>query len=396
MNHNLYLDMKRQIVLFLSLALIFVSCQNNDQLQNKIDSSLLKVKNKFAKDTRITIHSVSAKVENNSIILFGETEHKDSKKEIINSLKYLNLKIYDSIKFLPKIENINSIGIIRISVANIRSNPEESAELSTQVLMGMPIVIRKISDDWFYVQTNEKYLGWLSDDSFVQLSPLALERWNKQKKFFITSLFEIIREEPNEKSFPVSDVVAGSIVAIKNYFGKWVFVELPDGRTGYLPINSGKLFDEWKLNTIANASSIESVAKSLIGMPYLWGGTSIKGMDCSGFTKTVYMLNGIQLSRDANQQALEGNEIKTDTNFSQLRKGDLLFFGRKANKDKPEKIIHVGIYLDSGNVIHASGLVKINNLSPQADNYSERLRKTFICAKRILPEKLNILEVQKN
>lgn len=74
----------------------------------------------------------------------------------------------------------------------------------------------------------------------------------------------------------------------------------------------------------------------------------------------------------------------------------IYFFGRKANKDKPEKIIHVGIYLDSGNVIHASGLVKINNLSPQADNYSERLRKTFICAKRILPEKLNILEVRKN
>jgi gamma-D-glutamyl-L-lysine dipeptidyl-peptidase len=119
-------------------------------------------------------------------------------------------------------------------------------------------------------------------------------------------------------------------------------------------------------------------------VPYLWGGTSTKAMDCSGFTKTVYMMNGLQLNRDAYQQAEEGIEIAPGEKFQNLRKGDLLFFGRKGGGNKPEEVLHVALYLKDRLFIHSSGMVKINSLDPASPVFDANKVKSFICARRII------------
>jgi cell wall-associated NlpC family hydrolase len=108
-------------------------------------------------------------------------------------------------------------------------------------------------------------------------------------------------------------------------------------------------------------------------------------MDCSGFTKTVFYLNGVQLARDASQQVHTGKEVETDKNLKNLLPGDLLFFGRKATKDKKERINHVGIYMGEGRFIHSSGDagVKIENLIPDKPRYNEKRLKSFVRAKRM-------------
>ena len=212
----------------------------------------------------------------------------------------------------------------------------------------------------------------------------GVDEWNAAKKVIVTTYFTMVREKPNPGSMPVSDAVAGVLMKYNGTSGKWFAVEMADGRKGYVEKSNAEEYASWKKSRKLTAENIEKTAKLFSGIPYLWGGTSTKGMDCSGFTKTVYRLNGLELYRDADQQAKAGDEVKPGENFENLKKGDLVFFGRKASGDRPDRITHVGIYLENQEFIHTPGgsWVKFNSFDPAAPNYSESLRRNFVCARR--------------
>lgn len=224
-----------------------------------------------------------------------------------------------------------------------------------------------------------------------------VESWNSADKVIVTNYFTILRAQPTAAALPVSDAVAGMVLKLLSHNRGWFGVGLPDGRRGYLEANSVEDFVKWKRTRKLTPDNIEKTATMFIGVPYLWGGTSPKGMDCSGFAKTVYRLNGLELNRDADQQASMGEAIEPGQEFNNLRKGDLLFFGRKGTTDKPEKITHVGIYLENREFIHTPGGtgVTFNSFDPSAPNYSESLRNRFVRARRLIGEK-QIPEVTKN
>jgi hypothetical protein len=148
-------------------------------------------------------------------------------------------------------------------------------------------------------------------------------------------------------------------------------VILPNGKIAYVPASDVLEFDKWLLSREPNADNILSTAVQFLGFPYMWGGTSIKAMDCSGFTKTAFYLNGVILERDASQQAKTGEDVDIREGFDNLQKGDLLFFGSKATQERGERITHVGIYMGNGEFIHSATSVRINSLIPDAYNYYE-------------------------
>jgi cell wall-associated NlpC family hydrolase len=214
----------------------------------------------------------------------------------------------------------------------------------------------------------------------------GVEAWRSAPKVITTSYFAVVREHPEPRALPVSDAVAGTLMRFEGRRGMWVGVGLPLGRKGYIEQSHVEEYARWRQSRHLTPENVERTAKMFLGVPYVWGGTSPKGMDCSGYTKTVFRLNGMELLRDASQQVRMGEEVVAGDDFENLKKGDLLFFGRKATAERPERITHVAIFLEKKEFIHSpgGGYIRINSFDPNAPNYSESLLNSFVRARRVI------------
>jgi cell wall-associated NlpC family hydrolase len=152
---------------------------------------------------------------------------------------------------------------------------------------------------------------------------------------------------------------------------------LPSGKTGFVPSEQLKIHNGFRSIAIGEGSAdsispetteaIIAQAEKLLGVPYLWGGMSAKGVDCSGMVRIAHIMNGILLPRNASQQVKCGERV----DLKDLERGDLVFFGTPATDEKPMKITHVGIYLGGNKIIHSSHRVRINSLIPGDEDYYE-------------------------
>jgi cell wall-associated NlpC family hydrolase len=144
---------------------------------------------------------------------------------------------------------------------------------------------------------------------------------------------------------------------------------------------------DWLENIRLTGESIVATARKFVGVPYLWGGTSAKSVDCSGFVKSVYFMHGIILARDASQQARYGKLVDTAGDFSKTEPGDLVFFGRRGDEQNPtESVVHVGIYIGNNRFIHASDYVHISSFDPNDPLYDAYNTNRYLRTKRILGE----------
>lgn len=266
----------------------------------------------------------------------------------------------------------DSMGLISIPAASIRTEPAHRAEISTQAVMGQPVSILEKKGDWLKVQTAEGYNGWVPDSSVKEMDKARFERWRRSDdRRIVTGLWPDRVYATVDASGPrdvVTDVVLGTILEIDptadlsyNPFGR-VPVILPDGRRGWTSVELTPL-EEWASQTF-DAERILDTAYSMEGTPYLWGGTSTKAIDCSGLVKVSYLNNGIILLRDASQQATTGTQLNPEE-WRTFLPGDLLFFGNS----KTGRITHVGIYDHDGMYVHSSGRVKRNSLDPESHLY---------------------------
>ena len=179
----------------------------------------------------------------------------------------------------------------------------------------------------------------------------------------------------------VSDIVMGSklnVVGLRNDFYE---VSYPDGRLALIEKN--KLLKENGFDKYKNdKNNLLKYSKKLIGIPYLWGGTSTKGFDCSGFTKTLYSMNGYVIPRDASQQINEGLTIDSLRDWSNLQVGDLLFFGYE--RDGRTRIDHVAMWVGDNKFIQASKNVRINSVDEESEDYDKYHMEKYIKSKRYL------------
>ena len=195
----------------------------------------------------------------------------------------------------------------------------------------------------------------------------------------------------------VSDLTAGNLLTIVKYEAENFIVRFPDGRNAYVRRNEAVPYTEWLKNLNATNETLVATAQKFMGIPYLWGGTSTKGVDCSGFTKTIYFLNGMVIPRDASQQVHTGKNVDSTRNFENLQKGDLLFFGSKATDSIQEKVVHVGMWMGNNEFIHASGRVRVSSINKGSKHYDEYNLNRYLRTQRVFKQKGNgLIELTEN
>jgi hypothetical protein len=363
--------------------------KNNAPKRIKADSSITQIiesfTQRFAPDKRTAIFQIDAFRQNNQLILTGRTNLFGAKSFLIDRLKIEKVPIVDEIKTLPEPELEDKVyGLVEVSVCNIRYSPKHAGELASQALMGTPVrILEKEDNGWLLIQTPDQYISWVDRGAITMMNKAGIDRWKAVPKVVYTRSYGSAYSEPNEESATVSDLVAGCMIELVAEKGNFYQVLFADQRIGFISKNESKVYNDWLAGMNTSEGSLVKTSKRLMGVPYLWGGTSFKGVDCSGFTKTVYFLNGIVLPRDASQQVMIGETIDKTGNWNELKPGDLLFFGDK-REDGSERVIHVAMWLGNGEFIHASDKVRVSSMIATASNYDDYNAKRYLRAKRIL------------
>ena len=227
-------------------------------------------------------------------------------------------------------------GICNLAIIPLRCEPSDRSEIVSQVLFGEHFEILEQAKQWTRVRLHyDKYEGWID-----------------------TKQFQIISENSYHTLCEKEIVVNGDLIDYV-WGSDNLLVPIPLGASlSFLQEKEINLsyfeFEGLKLHGVKAKENLIQTAFLYLNAPYLWGGKSPFGIDCSGFTQMVYKLNGYQLLRDASQQASEGEPLSF---IEESEPGDLAFFDNDEGK-----IIHVGIIMADNHIIHASGKVRIDRL----------------------------------
>ncbi|MFO7915540.1 MAG: C40 family peptidase [Candidatus Krumholzibacteriales bacterium] len=243
--------------------------------------------------------------------------------------------------------------LVNAGSVNIRKGPSSGSELLTQALMGEELRAYRRDNGWYLVRMADGYCGWVADRGVLSVSRRHIEEYGMKVNKMVVSNTARIYSEPAHHSLCMEEMVAGSrIAADDNGGGSFLRVTLPSGDEGFMdrsatagagpPVETGP-------------AGVLRRAAGFMGVPYLWGGATSRGFDCSGLVKRVFDMEGVILPRDSDLQAESGEEIDPE-DAVRNRPGALIFFsGGKG-------INHVAISAGRGNFIHCRGSVRIENL----------------------------------
>lgn len=340
-----------------------------------------KIQNTYAPDKRVAIFDVEFR--NDSLI--GETNLPEAKAALVKLFSENKITVNDAVETLPsELVGEKTMAIANVSVANLRSRPAEPAELASQALLGMPLKIYDKKRGWLRAQTPDGYIGWVSGSTVSRFTESQVDSLNKLSKIIYTKGYGFAFASPKKNAQTVSDLTWGNTLTFVGEKKKFYEVRFPDNRTAFIPKNEAVKFDNWLNDLSLTENSLVETSKKMMGLPYLWGGTSWKGVDCSGFTRTIYLMNGMLLPRDASQQVHVGEAINTENGFANLQPGDLLFFGRPKTVTSKERVVHVGMWIGDNQFIHSSGMVRISSVNAGDENYDEYNVNRFLRAKRMV------------
>ncbi|MDD3641980.1 MAG: C40 family peptidase [Candidatus Krumholzibacteria bacterium] len=260
------------------------------------------------------------------------------------------------------------------SVADIRRGAEHATELLTQAIMGETMSSLDRRGEWHLVMLEDGYHGWVRSWYVQPVDRAAVDRFRSEAGHIVSSPIAYVLSEPAAGSLPVSDITAGSPVAVRGEESGLVLVEIPGGRRGYL---DPAAIEPARTGACPDGGRITSRAQRFLGITYVWGGTSGKGFDCSGLVKRVFAMEGIAVPRDSDQQAATGQDAPIGSREA-IDPGTLLFFGEGG------RITHVAVSLGGGRFVHAYGDVRVNSLIAGDGLYEERLGRSLLFARDLL------------
>ncbi len=220
-------------------------------------------------------------------------------------------------------------GICKLSIVPVRISNSDKSEMVTQLIYGDLISIIEEKENWTKIESDfDNYIGWIDSKQYQKIN--EVQKKDLENQSYSSDLVEFIENEKNE----LITITIGSVISRSNLLNH--------------------KFEGNHIKGKQSKDSIVNIALLYLHTPYLWGGKTPFGIDCSGFTQMVYKINGYKLLRDAKDQAKQG---KTLSFIEESEPGDLAFF-----HNKEDIIVHVGIILKDNYIIHASGKVRIDRL----------------------------------
>lgn len=262
----------------------------------------------------------------------------------------------------------NHVVCVRASVAEVRRTPSHAAEQVTQVLQGECLEPLLHEDGWLLGRLADGYIGWVRD-WHLEIRDPGTACLSGEATARIGWTWATLRPEPDAAAPACGETLLGTRVCVVGDHDGWCEIELPGGRRGWLPRGALRPgVADWP----TSFASIRAQLFQFLGVPYVWGGRSPKGFDCSGLVQFVYGLHGVRLPRDSDQQGACGVPV------TEPASGDLLFFGES-------RITHVAVALDAQDFLHARGEVRINSLHPGRPHHDAALMGLYRGARRVLP-----------
>lgn len=327
----------------------------------------------------------------------------------------------------------DSLAVVDLSVAHLREAPDYTAEMGTEVLMGAAVKVLERRDYWRKVLCDDGYTAWVNALALKEMDIEEMKAYEASPKLVCISEYATVHSAPKKSSPMVSDLVRGDALLVgmaarsgsgyvstvsgrsgwgdvpldgtdvRRGSGKGMdasektgrekksscrgfrYVSTVSGRSGWVQKSALMKLEDWKASQRCTGDAVADEALRHLGIPYLWGGASPKGFDCSGLSSFCFRMNGRILPRNASAQARLGTAVDTSGirsgNCSALKRGDLIFFGNR----ETGKVSHVGIYIGEGRMVHASQLVRINSLIDSRPDCYENMHR-LLAVRRLCGE----------
>lgn len=345
-------------------------------LIQRVEGIVAAVRAELAADPRTSIFEVDVLEEGETVVVVGVTSELEAAAALNERLGRMHpgRPVRVEVVRLPLEEERLTHALCVTSLAPMLWGPSIADLQVSQVVLGQRLLVYRRHGRWFQCRSEDGYLGWLHRGYLRLVEGAEARDWLMGTGGEPCMALEAVAIDEDGSRLAVLPWGA-RVVARED--GR---VRLPDGREVRV---DGELVRESERarRFPLDGERIVETAKAWMGTPYVWGGVTRAGVDCSGLVQVVFRTHGVELPRDSDQQALLGQPVDPGPDFGALRAGDLLYFAEEG-----PRISHVAISRGGGKVIHAAignGGVSLNDLNG-GSAFEQEMRSLFVCARRIV------------
>jgi gamma-D-glutamyl-L-lysine dipeptidyl-peptidase len=336
-----------------------------------------QVRAELVPDSRVEVFDVRTRAGPGPVTVRGATTVPAAERVFLERLQDAGIDARVRITLLPDPELApRNEALVRAPIAPVYRRPALSATQITQYVMGARLTLLSRRGRFFRVRGEDAHVGWVHRGYLARGELAWALAWEQGEKGQpVVSLGAQVHDDTEQ----IAARLPWGARVIQQAGGR---ILLPDGRTGTLATGEVVAVDRLWDRFPARGESMARTAHRWLGAPYLWGGITPHGVDCSGLVQSVFWIHGIAMPRDSDMQALVGSALDPGPDFQSLRPGDLVFFAER------QRVDHVAIALGGGRIIHASasnGVVAVNDLGGDLPTETF-LRRILTGARRVLPD----------